>query len=432
MSQRQQGCNWPLVVQGESFVIRVCLLVHQYPYRHARVLRFAETLADAGAQVDLLCLRDPKHPRHGFTRGVRVFTIPLSRRPQDRPGRLCEYMAALILFTVHLLRLHVRNRYDVVQVHNMPDFLVFSAFIPKLLGARLVLDICDPMPEFYRSKCAAGQKHGVVVSALAAEEKLSTGFVHAVTCANPNFKEVLVRRGVPADKITVVNYVPDPRLFARPGAGLRRAGKGTEFVLVYPGTIAPRYGLDVAIRALPALAAQIPRLKLVILGPQDEYSRRLAVLAEQLGVSASVELRPLVPLGEVATQIAGADVGIYPALHDAHMSIAVPLKVLEYAMMGIPVVASRLKALTDLFPESAAMFFEPGDVDGFARCVLELFGNPARREELVRAADRAVLPRLSWNEERQIYFEMLDRLLATGERLAPLARAEEGQAGEAS
>ena len=413
-------------------MIRVCLLVHQYAYRHARVQRFAETLADAGAQVDLLCLRDPMRPQDGSMRGVRIFTIPVGRGSQKRAGRLFEYMAALILFAVYLLRLYVRNRYDVIQIHNMPDFLVFAALIPRLFGARLILDICDPMPEFYSSKYAASQRRTLMASVLGAQEKLSTGFVHAVTCANPNFKEALVGRGVPADKITVVNYVPDSRLFARSGANARRSGGSAGFVLIYPGTIAPRYGLDLAIRALPALAPKIPGLRLIILGPQDQYVRQLAALAEQLGVSALVELRPLVPLRDVAAQIAGADVGIYPALPDPHMSIAMPMKVLEYAMLGIPVVASRLKVLAALFPESAIMFFEPGDVDGFVRCVLALFESPARRAALVHAADEAVLPRLSWDKERQTYFELLDRMLATGARLAPSTEGEGGSAEETS
>lgn len=411
--------------------MRVCLLVHQYAYRHARVQRFAETLADAGVQVDLLCLRDPARPQDGAMRGVRIFTIPLGRGSQERTGRLLEYIAAFALFTVYLLKLYIRNRYDIIQIHNMPDFLVFSALVPRLLGARIVLDICDPMPEFYSSKHVVGKSRRVMVSLLAAQERISTSFVQAVTCATPNFKEVLIGRGTPASKITVVNYVPDSHLFARADVRAQRADGGGRFELIYPGTIAPRYGLDVAIRALPALMPKILGLRLVILGPQNGYTRQLLALADQLGVSAALELRPLVPLSEVAAQIAGADVGIYPALPDPHMSIAMPLKVLEYAAMGIPVVASRLKVLMDLFPESAIMFFDPGDVDGFARCILELFEQPARREELVRAADGLVLSRVSWSEERRKYFELLDRLLVTKKHLTPPAQGEDGWAEEA-
>jgi hypothetical protein len=38
-------------------------------------------------------------------------------------------------------------RYNLVHVHNMPDVLVFEAFIPRVCGARVILDLHDPMPE---------------------------------------------------------------------------------------------------------------------------------------------------------------------------------------------------------------------------------------------------------------------------------------------
>jgi hypothetical protein len=138
---------------------RICLLVNQYSYRHARVQRFAEALADAGAIVDMLCLRERNRTAIGEPRGVRVITIPVSRQIRDNKGLLFEYLAAFVLFSVRLLILHAKNRYHVIQVHNMPDFLVFAAFIPRLLGAKLILDICDPMPEIYLSK-TAGRGNG--------------------------------------------------------------------------------------------------------------------------------------------------------------------------------------------------------------------------------------------------------------------------------
>ena len=47
---------------------------------------------------------------------------------------------------------HLRRPYDLVHVHNMPDFLVFTAWFPKLTGAKVILDIHDIVPEFYASK----------------------------------------------------------------------------------------------------------------------------------------------------------------------------------------------------------------------------------------------------------------------------------------
>jgi glycosyltransferase involved in cell wall biosynthesis len=306
----------------------------------------------------------------------------------------------------------------------MPDFLVFAAIIPRIFGAKIILDIHDPMPEFYMSRYK-DRANGVAVQLLQIEQKLSSMLAHAVITANPRFKARLVKRGIPPDKITVINNVADPSVFSRDRYKGERRGDGQHFTLIYPGTIAPRYGLDVAIRALPLLVAKIPQIRLVILGAYAPHVDELAELAQRIGVSSYIQFKPAIPVDEVAQQLVQADIGIYPALPDPHMSIAMPCKVLEYAAMGIPIIASRLEVLEDSFTDSAVMFFEPGDVDEFARCVLELFSSPARRDELVRNAASIFVQAHPWSVERQAYFALLNRLLAL--KAGPVAVDEKGE-----
>jgi glycosyltransferase involved in cell wall biosynthesis len=403
---------------------KVCMVVHQYYYRDQRVKCYAEALVDLGVRVDVLCPRDPNHRPSGDRSAVRVFAIPMSRGYGGRGSYPLEYAVALILYSVWLLALYVKNRYQVIHVHNMPDCLVFTALIPRICGAKLILDIHDPMPEFYMSKYKR-QSHSAAVRVMRVQEKLSAALANAVIAANPTFKENLVNRGVPAEKITVVNNVPDPRVFNRSEHRDDHHDVSQDFTMIYPGTIAPRYGLSVAIRALPLLFARIPRIRLLIIGPHVEHVDGLATLAQQLGVSDSVQFKPGIPVDEVPQEIARADVGIYTALPDPHMSIAVPSKVLEYAVMGIPIIASRLRVLENLFGESAVMFFEPGNVDEFARCVLELFDSPARRHELVRNADDGFVRTHSCRDERRAYFELLIRLLGPGSGEACLSDRDE-------
>jgi len=397
-------------------MINVCMIVHQYYYRDPRVRRYAEALADAGARVDVLCPRDPSQ---SFTRkrsGIRVFAIPINRGYGGRWSYVLEYGLALILFTARMLALSARNRYQVIHVHSPPDILMFAALIPKIFGAKVILDIHDPMPEFYMSKYD-DHMDSILAWFMKLQEKVSSGLASVIITANSNFKENLLKRGAPADKITVVNNVADPKIFSRARYRQRRR-QDDHFKLIYPGTIAPRYGLDIAIRALPLLVEEIPHLRLVIIGPQVDYADELATLAEELGVSDFVQFRPVLPVDEVPRQLIQADIGIYPALSNPHTDIATPTKVLEYAVMGIPIVASRLKVLQDLFTDSAILFFDPGSVNQFARCVLELYANPGRRDELVRNADRVYVHKHSWTNERSKYFDLLNRLLAPRFNLA--------------
>jgi glycosyltransferase involved in cell wall biosynthesis len=391
--------------------LKICMVVHQDYYRDGRVRRYSESLADAGAQVDVLALRPPQPPASGAAHaGVNVFTIPLGRGYSGRGSYLVEYGVALLLFSIWLLGLYIRRRHQIIHVHNMPDFLIFSALVPRLLGAKLILDIHDPMPEFYQSKYASNAS-SKMVRIMRLQEKLSTWMAHAVITANVNFKENLIRRGVPAEKISVVNNIADLLIFDRARYPRKAERLDDAFVLLYPGTIALRYGLDIAIRAMPLLIPTIPEIRLLIVGPRVDHTEELAALAQELQVSDYVELRPAVPIHEVPRLMSQADLGIYPARSDAHMEIATPTKVLEFAAMGVPVVAAKLKILVKLFNDSTISFFDAGHVEQFAQRVQELYADGERRRQQVEAMDASYGRSHSWQYEREIYFKQLLNLI---------------------
>ena len=391
-------------------------------YQHdAYLRRYLEALLQAGAQVDVLCLRHPDYPTPAQRPNLRIFTIPATRSHGSFLSYLFGYSTAFLLFTAWLLVLYIRNPYHVIHIHNMPDFLIFTALIPRMLGAKLILDIRDPMPEFYRSKFKL-RARSLTMHCLQMQERLSAAAAHAVVTPNANFKHNLISRHIPEDKITLLPYRPDPHLFNRRNVKKDKTNHPGSFTLIYPGTIAPRYGLDVAIRALPLLKASIPQIRLVIIGPQTTYSAQLADLAEELGVSAQVDLQPAIALNKIPQQIAQANVGIYPAYPDAHMSIATPMKVLEYITMGIPVIAARLKGLEERLDNRAVMFFEPGDVEQFSDCVTELANSPARRAQLVQNADELLLQHDQKDNSHQSYLALLNHLLGpeVGESLGKI------------
>jgi glycosyltransferase involved in cell wall biosynthesis len=411
-------------------MLKVCMVVHNYFYHDARVRRYADALADAGVRVDVICPRASGPSSTKARAEIRVFSIPIGHGKGGLKSLLLEYVAAFFFYSLWLLALYVKNRYTIIHVHNMPDFLVFTALLPKLLGAKVILDIHDPMPEFYMSKYRAA---GATVRFLRLEERLAAQFADAVIPANPNFARNLIARGIPADKITVVNNVADPRVFDRERFRRQQPSHDEHFTLIYPGTIAPRYGLAVAICAVPQLVTRIPQLRILIIGAHTAHQDELMAQAQQLGVSRYVQFQPIIPADEVPLRVSQADVGIYLALPDAHMSIATPTKVLEYAIMGIPIIASRLPILESLFGDSAVQFFEPGNAEQFAHCVVQLFESPARRAQLVQEADRVYVSTHSWSVERAAYFALLQRLVPSADSaLSPsrLDRSAEGKSGE--
>ena len=395
---------------------RICMVVHNTYHTDPRVQRYAESLANAGVQVDVLCLRGDHSVGGPTSPNITVIPIPLKRFAQGIPGYAVEYLLGLVLFAAWLLFLSIKHRYDVIHIHNMPDFLILSALIPRLFGAKVILDIHDPMPELYSSKFES-RRGRLLQGFMRLQERFSAHYADAVITANPTFAEKLAGRGIAGDKITVVNNVPDAALFDRSRYSRLRSAPRDHFVLICPGTVAPRYGLEVAIRALPQLCSRIQNLRLVIVGKPSPEAVRLQGLAEELGVSTWVEFRRGLPLHEMPELMAQADVGIYTGLSDAHMDAAVPTKVLEYAWMGLPIVSSRLPVLENMFDDSAILFFEPGNSDQFAACVLRLYETPHLREKLVQRADEVYVKSHNWRHECQAYFGLLNRLLPAARKV---------------
>jgi len=146
-------------------------------------------------------------------------------------------------------------------------------------------------------------------------------FAHTVITANSNFKNNLIKRGITFREITVVNNIADTNIFNRAQFQKHSTEKNQHFTLIYPGTVAPRYGLDVAIRALPFLTKKIPNLKLIIIGTEVEFTKDLRKLGDELNVSGYIQFVPTLPIEEIPGQIIQADVGIYTAISDPHIDI---------------------------------------------------------------------------------------------------------------
>jgi glycosyltransferase involved in cell wall biosynthesis len=391
-------------------MIKICMIVHKNYYHDPRVRRYVESLLTTGAIVDVICLSDNDDTVIEPQERLRVYSIPVRHENRSRIRYMFETVNSFALFLIKLSALHNRNHYQVIHIHNMPDFLIFSALIPKIMGARLILDIHDPMPEVFISKYG-DHSSKLMLFLVSLQEKISCLFANAVITVNSKCKSNLIKRGIPAQKITVVHNYPDPAIFNRNAYLNEGRLRKDNYILIYPGTVAPRYGLETAIRAMPELQLRIPEICLIIVGSNNEYGDELQRLADQLGVSSHIQIKPMVPPEQVPYYLAMADIGIYPALKDVHMNVATPSKVLEFAAMGIPIISSRLDMVEEMFGNSAVMFFEPGDVSQFAQCVIKLYENPVLCEELVKNMDQTFLKNHSWQQEFQNYLHLLNQML---------------------
>lgn len=295
----------------------------------------------------------------------------------------------------------------------MPDALVFTAWLPKLMGAKIVLDFHDPMPELYISKFRK-KRTALLIRALIVLERWSASFAHLLITANNTFKRIFVSRRLPAEKLHVVHNLADETIFRR-GSVARTSPDS--FILLLIGIISERYGLDVVIQAFPALRQVIPgvtfRIVAKITGEGNEVDR-LKTLATELGVADLVEFPPPVPLEYVPREMANADVGVHPALRDAYMEYIFPLKVGAFAAMGVPLIASRMPVLEDYLGPDGAAYIDPGDVEALCDHVLRLYRDSAFRAKAVAGHD-TFRRTYRWETEKRRYLELVADVTRTAE-----------------
>jgi glycosyltransferase involved in cell wall biosynthesis len=387
----------------------VAMVTHSYYEEDPRVRREAEALSAAGRQVDVFALRRPTDPVDEEIDGVRVHRLGVQRH-QGAGLRtyVVEYLAFLIRAGSALTRAHRRRRYGLVQVHTLPDFLVFAALPVRLAGVPVILDLHEAMPEFFRSRFR-GRAGRIGYRLLRLQEAASIRFASAVITVNDALGERLRGLGVPASKVTIVPNAPSLTRFDADRYPSRPFMADGTLRLVYAGALRPIYELDVVLVAMARLAESRPELPVWL----DLYGRDFAEvplhdLATQLGVADRVTFHGRIPIEDVPAAIAAADIGLAPTRRSVFTDFSLSTKAFEYAAMRRPVVASRLPMVERTFGEDASTY-APGDADDLVLALLRLVDDPADRETQVARA-LARVRGLGWEHEAARYVALVDGL----------------------
>jgi glycosyltransferase involved in cell wall biosynthesis/peptidoglycan/xylan/chitin deacetylase (PgdA/CDA1 family) len=385
---------------------KICMVAYT-PYEgDNRVRRYAETLAKRGDHVDMIGLsREPGQPTVEEIEGVTIYRV--QHREHNERG-MWTYVWRLTRFLKRsskmLSRLHERHRYDVIHIHNMPDFLVFSAWYPKLTGAKLILDIHDIVPELFGNKFSS-RLNTAYVACLKRVEKLSAGFVDHVIVSNHLWFKTVTARSVPAEKCSVlINHV-DPAIFSR-HTKTRTDGK---FVILFPGSLQWHQGVDIAIEAFARVKPRVPNAEFHIYCGSGVLQSDLKKLVDRLGLGESVKFNKAVPLDEMAQVIANADLGVVPKRADSFGNEAYSTKIMEFMSQGVPVVVSKTKVDSFYFEEGTVHFFPSGNVEAMANAILDVVNNDDFRQSLIRNGYEYV-KRHGWDRKKKEYLDLIDAL----------------------
>ena len=386
---------------------KICFVRHGYYPDDRRVLKEVAALHDEGYLIDVICLNKGHEKPTEVVNGVTVYRLSHHHKRGTLLRYAMVYGLSIVKISLMLTFLFLKKRYDCIQVNTLPDFLIFTTTIPKLLGTKIVLDMHEPTPEMYQTLY---EENGspLILKLIIFLEQLSIQFANSVFAVNDTILERYVDRGADRRKIQVVRNVPPEEFKSFESQTGNICKKG--FTLITHGTVLKRYGQEVMVRAVPLLRDKIKDLNVLIIGPGED-AQRIKSLCEALNCTDIVTITGKIPYYRIGDYLKTADIGIVPLMDSPFSELCQPNKLFEYIVYDKPIICSRLAAIEESFDDSAILFFHPGSHEDLARCVLDLYHNPQKREELARQASKS-FEHMMWSKTKKHYIEAINALAA--------------------
>jgi glycosyltransferase involved in cell wall biosynthesis len=389
----------------------ICMLLQNFYDMDIRVRRKAEALVAAGYSVDILALRPLNSDAETYVlNGVNIHTYALGKKRGSKLRYLFEYLSFLAWTFFKLSRLMSRRSYAIVDVNNLPDFLVFAALWAKLRGAKVVFDMHEITPEFMMSKYGYARRHWQIRVA-SWIERASMRFSNHVITINHPIQALLETRGLARGKATIVMNAVDDSLFAAAATGpAREPGDRGKFIMMYHGTLTHIYGLDIAIEAFAMAQKEMTDSEFWILGGGPEKAD-LQELAQKLGIQSKVRFIGTVRPEEIPQWLNRCDIGVLATRRDVFLDYSFSNKLSEYIIMRKPVISSNLKAIHYYFSDDALAYFEPNDASDLARQMIRLRSDKALRARLSSRAADEYAP-IDWQIMKARYLDLMANLVS--------------------
>ncbi len=353
-------------------------------------LLFARALQDRGYDVEVVT-GFPNYPggkvydgyrirpiKRETMSGVAVTRLALYPSHDNRAlPRVANYVSFCLSAFFYLT--FVARRADVLYAYHPPLTVGLAAAMAKLFRRTpTVLDVQDMWPD---TLSATGMLDASlplqVVGAVC--RWVYTQVTHIVVLS-PGFKLLLIDRGVPVEKVTMIyNWADESAIVAASKTRPMSMRDDGRFRLLFAGNMGLAQNLDVVLDAAKIVASTNRLVDFCFLGGGLETNRiSQRAVNEQLSY---VHFFPKVPMTEVGSYLAAADCLLVNLRPDPLFSITIPSKTQAYLSAGRPIiiaVAGDAAALVEA--ANAGIAVPPGDAKALADAVLRMtaLGRDAR------------------------------------------------------
>jgi glycosyltransferase involved in cell wall biosynthesis len=365
-----------------------------------RVRKQVRDLLGAGYRLSVITMRDPDNAPYRELPGLTVYEYPAPPEGEGMRAYLREYLTSFLWAAVLLVRLRARGRIDVLQVCQPPDIYFPLCRLLRWLGARIVVDQRDLMPEVFAARYEHPQP--AVLTVLRLLERRSQRVADQTVCVNEYLRDRVIQTGAAADRVTVVRNGPVLSRVDRatPDQTLKA---GHRFLVCWAGKMGRQDRVDLAVRVAAEVVHEHGRTdcRFAFLG-DGECLEELRALAAELQLEPWVWFPGWLPEEEVFRCLATADLGL-----DTTLQVEVsPVKAMEYMAFGLPMLSFDLPE-TRRIAVDAAVLVPPPDIPILAKELVRLLDDPQARADLGAVGRQRVRDELGWERQATAYLDAI-------------------------
>lgn len=376
---------------------KILFVAYKFFDEDPRIVREAAACLRNGYKIDVICVGRTKEEYAEPPDGVTLFSPVIERKRASKLRYIFEYLYFFLYSFLLSAYLQIKRKYKIVQVFVMPELLVFSVIISKLLGAKILMDWEDPSLEVYYTKYSE-RKGGFYASAIKIIEKLAVNLSDVVITPNIGFNKSFRKRGINTDKFKIVMNAPDSAIFGNHETRSNRISP-KHYSILFNGTIFERHGLHVAIKAIEKVKKKKDSVMLYIVGDgENDYKQRCKELIYELNLEENVTFIPRLLIEEIPPIIHSTDAGIVPNISTPFTEINMPQRILEFGLLKKPIIIPRLSGILDYISEEEAYFFKPDNEHDLAKAIIQLKSERDETEKRVEALYKKCL-QFDWENE---------------------------------
>lgn len=368
-----------------------------------RVWLEARALKENGSWVSVICPRFKGEKSFEILEGINIYRYSLAPATKGVLSYILEFSYCFIMTFLLSLVVVFRHNFDIIHACNPPDTFFLLGIFYKVFGKKFYYDQHDLCPEVYLSKYGENRKD-ILYRALLLLEFLTYKTADRVIVTNNSYREMAVTRGrLDPKKIFVVRTGPDMARFKKvsPGDKPKQDGK---YMVAYLGVMAPQDGVDYLLRAIDVIVNRYKRNDIIftLIGSGDSIED-LKRLKQEFSLDSYVVFTGRVPDETLFNYLAMSDVCVAPDPRNPLNDKSTMNKILEYMAMGKPIVSFDLIESRYSAGE-AALYAVPNSVNDFADKIIELLGDPDKRQKMGKIGCERLKGGLSWeyNKKRLI------------------------------